>query len=266
MPGIPHEMEVLMQDHVLTRLREHFTLPFIIHKVIHTVAIGESFLAERINDWEEALPAHIRLAYLPHNYQVRLRLTGIGNDQQQIQADIAHEVEKVMPLIDQYVFGFDKITLEEAIGNLLLAQNKTVATAESCTGGYVAHSFTKVAGSSKYFKGGIVAYTNDAKMNNLGIMPQTIQTHTAVSEETAKEMAIQVRQKFGTDFGLATTGYAGPDGGTLEQPVGTLWVACASAEGVVAQSHVIPLDRLRHIYFATVLALDTLRKSLLHIE
>ncbi len=266
MPGVPHEMEVLMQEQVLTRLRAHFTLPYIVHKVIHTVAIGESFLAEKINDWEENLPAHIRLAYLPHNYQVRLRLTGIGNDRVQIEGDIAQEVEKVMPLIEKFVFGFDKITLEEAVGQLLMTENKTVSTAESCTGGYVAHSFTKVAGSSKYFKGGLVAYTQEIKTGVLGVETQTIDAHTAVSEQTAKEMAIQVRQKFNTDFGLATTGYAGPEGGTPEQPIGTVWIACASEKGVFAQNHVIPLDRMRHIYFATVLALDLLRKNIVGLE
>lgn len=266
MPGIPHEMEVLMQDHVLNRLREHFTLPHIVHKVIHTVAIGESFLAERISDWEEALPTHISLAYLPHNYQVRLRLTGIGKDRAQVEADIAQEVEKVMPLIEKYVFGFDKITLEEAVGQLLLVQNQTVSTAESCTGGYVAHSFTKIAGSSKYFKGGSVVYTNEMKEGILGVQAQTLADHTAVSEETAKEMATKVREKFKTDYGLATTGYAGPDGGTPEQPVGTVWIACASEKGVTAQKHVIPLDRLRHIYFTSVLVFDLLRKDILGIE
>lgn len=266
MPGVPHEMEGLMQDHVLTRLREHFVLPYIVHKVIHTVALGESFLAERINDWEEALPTHIRLAYLPHNYQVRLRLTGIGTDRTKLEADIAEEVQKVMPLIDKYVFGFDKITLEEAVGQMLLANQKTVATAESCTGGFVAHSFTKVAGSSKYFKGGMVAYTNEIKENVLGVQTQSIENHTAVSEQVAKEMAMQAREKFKTDFGLATTGYAGPEGGDTEQPLGTLWIACASEKGVTTQKHVIPLDRLRHIYFSTVLAFDLLRKNILGID
>jgi nicotinamide-nucleotide amidase len=266
MAGVPHEMEGLMQDHVLPRLREHFTLPHIVHKVIHTVAIGESFLAEKISDWEEALPPHIRLAYLPHHYQVRLRLTGIGKDRTQLETDIEKEVGKVMPLIEKYVFGFDKITLEEAIGQLLLSKNATVASAESCTGGYVAHSFTKIAGSSKYFKGGVVAYTNELKQEALGVNPATLEAHTTVSEETAKEMATNVRLKFETDYSLATTGYAGPDGGTPEQPVGTVWIACASANGVKAVKHNIPLDRLRHIYFTTVLAIDLLRKEILGIE
>ena len=238
-------------------------MPHIVHKIIHTVAIGESFLAEKIGAWEEALPPHIRLAYLPHHYQVRLRLTGIGADVAQVEADIAKEVEKVMPLIEKHVFGFDKITLEEALGQMLLERGKTVATAESCTGGYVAHSFTKVAGSSRYFKGGIVAYTNEIKENTLGVSAQTIAEHTAVSEQTVKEMAIQVREKFQTNFGLATTGYAGPDGGTPEQPVGTVWIACASEHGVVAEKLNIPLDRLRHIYFTTVLVFDLLRREIL---
>jgi len=265
MPGVPHEMEGLMQDHVLTRLREQFTLPHIIHKVIHTVAIGESFLAEKINDWEEALPAHIRLAYLPHHYQVRLRLTGIGIDHTQVEVDIAEQVAKVMPLIEKHVFGFDKITLEEAIGNLLMAKGKTVSSAESCTGGYIAHSFTKVAGSSRYFKGGMVAYTNEIKENVLGVNADTLAQHTAVSEETVREMAMHALEKFKTDFALATTGYAGPDGGTVEQPVGTVWIACASEKGVTTQLLNLPTDRLRHIYFTTVLVFDLLRREILGI-
>ncbi len=266
MPGVPHEMEGLMQDHVLSRLREHFILPHIIHKVIHTVAIGESFLAEKISAWEEALPAHIRLAYLPHLYQVRLRLTGIGTDNKQVEADIAQEVEKVLPLIEKYVFGFDKITLEEAIGQLLLSKNQTVSTAESCTGGYVAHSFTKVAGSSRYFKGSVVAYTNEIKEGVLGVKGDTLAQHTAVSEAVVKEMAIHAREKFKTDFALATTGYAGPDGGTPEQPVGTVWIACASEKGVTAQVLNLPTDRLRHIYFTTVLVIDLLRREILGLD
>jgi nicotinamide-nucleotide amidase len=266
MPGIPHEMECLMQDHVLNLLRQQFTLPFIHHKVIHTVAIGEAFLAERIAHWEDALPPHIRLAYLPHLFQVRLRLTGIGQDLAAIQQEVEAEAQKVLPLIEKHVFGFDNITLEEAIGNLLLEQGKTVATAESCTGGYVGHSFTKIAGSSRYFIGGIMAYSNEVKINQLGVKKETLAVHGAVSEETIREMAEGVRKALNTDIGVATSGIAGPDGGTAEKPIGTIWIAYADENGTHSQKLQLPFDRLRNIYFTTVLVLDLIRRRVQGIE
>jgi nicotinamide-nucleotide amidase len=266
MPGIPHEMEALMKDHVILRLRNVFTIPFIHHKVIHTVAIGEAFLAERIAEWEDQLPPHIRLAYLPHHFQVRLRLTGTGIDQHSLIQEVEHEASKVIPLIEKHIFGYGDITLEDAIGNLLLEKAKTIATAESCTGGYLAHAFTKIAGSSRYYIGGIVAYSNEVKIKQLGVKSETLEAHGAVSEETIREMAEGVRKALGTDIGVATSGIAGPDGGSEQKPVGTIWIALADEKGTYSQKLQLPFDRLRNIYFTTVLVLDLIRRKVLDIE
>lgn len=263
MPGVPFEMKSLMTNALLPKLKVFFKTPVIEHKMLRTVGIGESFLAERISDWEDNLPPHIKLAYLPSFGQVKLRLTATGNDLEQLQKDNQAEVDKVLPLIKEFVFGYDNDEMETVIGRLLKERSQTVATAESCTGGYVSHLITKVAGSSQYFLGGVVSYSNDVKINELGVKPETLAAHGAVSEQTVVEMAEGVRQRLKTTYGIAASGIAGPDGGTDEKPVGTIWLACAGPSGTVTHKLQLGKYREQNIQFTGIYLLNLLRKQIL---
>jgi len=262
MPGVPYEMKAIMKEEVLPRLREHFDLPIIIHQMIQTVGIGESWLSDIIAEWEQQLPDHIRLAYLPSFGKVKLRLTAVGDSRELLEEQIIAEIEKVMPLIREYVFGLGDVSLEEAIAQMLMAENKTVSLAESCTGGFVAHRLTSLAGSSAYFRGAVVPYDNMLKEKILGVSSQTLAMHGAVSEPTVTEMAQQVRQLMQTDFGLASSGIAGPGGGTTEKPVGTIWIAVADATEVRTHKLMLSQDRLLNIQLTAVGLLNLLRKQL----
>lgn len=259
MPGVPHEMKKLMNDFVLPKLSEIFDLPVIYHKVIKTVGIGESWLADLIRDWQNALPEPIRLAYLPSLGHVRLRLTTFGSDRQKLESEVAHQIELVMPLIEPYVYGFDDESLESAIGKLLKNTGKTLALAESCTGGYITHLITSIPGSSEYLNGSVVPYHNQFKQNILGVKAETLRSQGAVSEATVHEMAEGVRSLFGADFGLASSGIAGPDGGTGEKPVGTVWIACAGRGFSEAKKLQLTQDRLLNIQLTAVAVLNLLR-------
>ncbi|MER0438692.1 competence/damage-inducible protein A [Emticicia sp. W12TSBA100-4] len=262
MPGVPHEMKYLMSNEVIPRLKAFFETPIIYHKMIRTIGVGESFLAEKIENWEDNLPNHIKLAYLPSFGQVRLRLTAVGNDEAQLKKDVDAEIEKVLPLIGSSVFGFDNDDLEVAIGKELKKQGLTVSAAESCTGGYISHMFTKVAGSSAYFMGSVVSYDNSVKINVLGVNAETIAQHGAVSEETVTQMAEGARKLMKTDFAIATSGIAGPDGGTPEKPVGTLWIACAMEGRTIAKKVQMANQRDTNIQYGSVVALNLLRKMM----
>jgi nicotinamide-nucleotide amidase len=229
---VPHEVKVLMEEQVLPKISLRFTMPVIYHKMIRTAGIPESKLAEVIREWESELPMHIRLAYLPKLAQVRLRLTAFGDDLDALKREVEEQIDKVMPDISKYAYGYDTDELEVVIGNLLLEKGYTIATAESCTGGYIAHQITSVAGSSAYYLGSIIPYHNQFKQNLLGVNAETLRKFGAVSEECVKEMAENVRKKFGADIGLATSGIAGPTGGTAEKPIGTVWVAVATPSGI----------------------------------
>lgn len=262
MPGVPHEMKYLMSNEVIPRLKVFFETPIIYHKMIRTIGVGESFLAEKIESWEDNLPEHIKLAYLPSFGQVRLRLTAIGINEEQLKKEVDAEIEKVMPLIDSSVFGFDNDDLEIAIGKELKKRGLTVAAAESCTGGYISHMFTKVAGSSSYFMGSVVCYDNSVKINVLGVNSETISQHGAVSEETVSQMAEGARNLMKTDFAIATSGIAGPDGGTPDKPVGTLWIACAMEGRTIVRKVQMANQRDTNIQYGSVLALNLLRKMI----
>jgi nicotinamide-nucleotide amidase len=266
MPGVPHEMKGLMTDEVLPRLQTQFVLPTIYHKMIRTIGIGESYLAERITAWEESLPPHIRLAYLPSMGMVKLRLTAFGEDRAQLQADVEAEIERVIPLIWPYVYGYDADELEDVLAQLLRASGQTVAVAESCTGGYLAHLLTKVPGSSAYFLGGIVSYANAVKEQALGVRPEILQEHGAVSEATIRAMAEGVRTRLGASIGLATSGIAGPDGGTPDKPVGTVWIAVADAGGTLTRRLQLGGTRTQNIHLSALNLLNLLRKRLLQEE
>ena len=263
MPGVPHEMKKLVKDFVLPKLSQVFELPVIYHKLIKTAGIGESWLADLIKDWENALPAHIRLAYLPSLGHVKLRLTAFGTNKEQLQQEVAAQIQVLLPQIEKYVYGYDEETLETALGKLLKYAGKTIALAESCSGGYVSHLITTVPGSSAYFQGAVVPYHNAFKERILGVKSETLSSHGAVSEATVAEMAEGVRKLFNADYGLASSGIAGPDGGTADKPVGTVWIGCAGPEGVETRKLQLTQDRMLNIQLTGVAVLNLFRTCFL---
>ncbi len=263
MPGVPHEMKKLVIDFVLPKLSQVFDLPVIYHKLIKTAGIGESWLADLIKDWENALPAHIRLAYLPSLGHVKLRLTAFGTNKEQLQQEVAAQIQVLLPQIEKYVYGYDEETLETALGKLLKNAGKTIALAESCSGGYVSHLITTVPGSSAYFQGAVVPYHNAFKEGILGVKSETLSSHGAVSEATVAEMAEGVRALFNADYGLASSGIAGPDGGTADKPVGTVWIAFAGPEGVETRKLQLTQDRMLNIQLTGVAVLNLFRTCFL---
>ncbi len=261
MPGVPFEMKPMMENEVIPRLHAKFKTSVILHKTIMTQGVGESFLAKRIENWENSLPSNIKLAYLPQPGIVRLRLSAKGDNKANCEKVIQDLVEKLDGLIGELIFAYEDILLEEAVGISLRAKNKTIATAESCTGGYIAHLLTSIAGSSSYFKGSVIAYANEIKEALLDVSHQDLETQGAVSETVVKQMAMAARKKFGTDYALATSGIAGPDGGTEEKPVGTTWIALAGPNGVVATKNHFGEHRGRNIRRAALTALFMLKKE-----
>ena len=259
MPGVPHEMKKLVKDFVLPKLSQVFDLPVIYHKLIKTAGIGESWLADLIKDWENALPNHIRLAYLPSLGHVKLRLTAFGEDKKVLAAAVEQQIQHILPTISNYVYGYNEETLETAVGKLLKNSGKTLALAESCSGGYISHLITTVPGSSNYLRGTVVPYHNDLKQQVLGMNSATLAQHGAVSEETVREMATGVKKLFGADYGLASSGIAGPDGGSPDKPVGTVWIACAGPDFVEAKLLQLTQDRLINIQLTGVAVLNLLR-------
>ena len=263
MPGVPHEMKKLMTDFVLPKLPTLFPLPIIVHRMIKTVGIGESWLADLISAWENALPSTIRLAYLPSLGHVKLRLTGFGTDKNQIENDIQKQIDLVIPSIEKYVYGYDSEVLETAIAKLLTSHKKTIALAESCSGGYISHLITSISGSSSYFQGAVIPYQNQFKKDILDVKEDTLKTFGAVSEETVKEMSSGVRSLFNSDFGLASSGVAGPNGGTEEKPVGTVWIACAGEGFIETKKLQLTQDRMLNIQLTAVAVLNMLRICIL---
>lgn len=237
MPGVPHEMKIAMTEQVLPYIRlkvkgERLKAEDIVHRTILLSGIPESKLAILIEDWENALPASIHLAYLPKNGMIRLRLSSYGEaTEEQIQA----QIDSLLPLIDKYVLATEDIALEALVGRLLAQNGQTIATAESCTGGRLAAALNAQSGSSAYYMGSVIAYDNSVKTNLLGVSQDILNTDGAVSESTVRQMAEGVRKLLGTDYAIATSGIAGPTGGTAEKPVGTVWIAWATPEGTKAQ-------------------------------
>lgn len=262
MPGVPYEMKRMMTDQVLPKLEDAFELPVIIHKVIQTIGIGESFLAEQLQEWEDALPENLKLAYLPHLAGVRLRLTGLGTDADELEDQLLHELTTISNLIGKFIFAYGEVSLEETIGMLLNARSMTIATAESCTGGHVAHKLTSIPGSSLYYMGSIIAYDNHVKIKQLNVKPETIEQHGAVSEAVVREMAENVRKIMGTDVGIATSGIAGPGGGSAEKPVGTLCIAYSDATKTISKKLYFNKDRELNIEFTAMTVLNLVRQSL----
>jgi nicotinamide-nucleotide amidase len=262
MPGVPHEMKTMMKEIIIPKLRETFHPPVIHHHVIRTAGIGESFLAEKIGDWENSLPPHIKLAYLPGLGEVKLRLTGTGKSVDALQAEADNLVEKLKTRIGQFIYGYGSDPLEVVIGKTLLEKKLTLSIAESCTGGYLSHLITSVPGSSAYFLGSIIPYAYEIKMRQLGVRPETLEQFGAVSEETIREMANLVRAKFNTDIGVATSGVAGPGGATPEKPVGTVWIAYSDKHHTVTKKLQLTKDRMLNIQYSSFAVLNLIRTSL----
>jgi nicotinamide-nucleotide amidase len=262
MPGVPHEMKCMMTEIILPKLKQTFKTPAIQHTLIRTAGIGESFLAEKISTWEKSLPPHIKLAYLPGYGEVKLRLTATGMNTARLKEEVNALVEKVKPLAGEFIFGVGEEPLEVVMGTVLRSRGLTISIAESCTGGYLSHLLTSVPGSSNYFAGSMVSYANDIKVKELGVKQETLEKHGAVSEETVREMASLVRLKFNTAIGLATSGIAGPTGGTPEKPVGTVWIACADSKQILARKLQLSKDRLINIKVASIAALNLMRSTI----
>ena len=262
LPGVPFEMEHLMQDEVMPRLKEHFALHQIVHRTLITAGLAESLLAERIEKWEEALPSYLKLAYLPAPGIVRLRLSAYEVEGEQVREEIERRFAELRELIPDYVVGFETATVEEQVHELLIERGATLALAESCTGGKIASKFTAMAGASAYLLAGVVAYANEAKTNILGVDAELIRRYGAVSEEVARQMAEGARRVAGADYALATTGIAGPTGGTAEKPVGTVWFALATPTETIALKHACGTDRGQVIDRATAYAIRLLRDKL----
>ena len=263
LPGVPYEMKALMSDEFLPRISQKFTLPFILHKTLLTYGLGESIIAERIKEWESTLPESIKLAYLPNLGRVRLRLSSKGFDKQAVIAGVDTQVTALIPLISDVFVGFEEqSTIEQIIGNQLTKLGRTISIAESCTGGKIAESITAHSGASNYFKGGIVAYATDSKIDILKVNPQLIKSHSVVSTQVAEAMAENVRQLFTSDYGLATTGNAGPTKGGSEAEIGTVCIAIATPDGVFSQQFNFGKQRIRVVQKAVTMAFTLFQKEI----
>jgi nicotinamide-nucleotide amidase len=260
LPGVPHEMQGLMEHSVLPRLISAFPLPAIIHKTLITFGQGESTIADILVDFENSLPSHIKLAYLPSYGMVKLRLTGVSENEKVLTPEMEEWFQQLKELVKNWMVADEDITLQESVARLLEGKKKFVATAESCTGGYLAHLFTSRSGSSGSFKGSVVSYANDAKEKALGVQHATLVKYGAVSEETVLEMINGVMELLNADYAIATTGIMGPDGGTQQKPVGTVWIAVGSRERIKAVKYFFRHDRRRNIELTAHTALNMLRK------
>ena len=263
LPGVPFEMEHLMEDEVMPRLKAHFSLRANVHRTMITAGLPESMLAERIEEWEDALPRWMKLAYLPAPNIVRLRLSAYDReDGQAARKAINAEFDKLHNIIPGHIVGFEGATMQSLVHEIMRERGLTLATAESCTGGTIASLFTAMAGASAYFLGGVVAYANEVKRDVLGVNYDDIMTHGAVSETVARQMAEGVRRTTGADYAIATTGIAGPTGGSEAKPVGTVWMAVATPTHTVAVMRNSGLDRGQIISRASAYAIELLYKEL----
>jgi nicotinamide-nucleotide amidase len=262
-PGVPFEMKYLVEYEVLPRLQNNGKIKAIFHKTIQTQGLPESMLAQRIENWETSLPKNIKLAYLPNPMSVRLRLSAMGNNLHELKEQVQLEIERLKKIIPDHIFGFDNETLAEVIGRVLLENGQTLAVAESCTGGYISHLITSVAGSSGWYKGGVTAYSNEMKQNLLGVSEDSLHKYGAVSEQVVCEMAEGARKNLRADFAVATSGIAGPTGGTEEKPVGTVWIAIATPGKTISEKYIFGDNRERNIIRSSQTALQLLRKTII---
>ena len=263
MPGVPYEMKYIMKTHILPRLAA-LSNTIVHHRTIMTVGQGESVLSELIRDIEEGLPEDIKLSYLPSLGKVRVRLSTTEHATAETQSKIHDISDEIAERLSEYVYGFDDIPLEKAIGDLCIAHGKTISSGESCTGGLIAHRIISIPGSSAYFRGSIVAYSNDMKKNLLDVSEQTLGTHGAVSEETVTEMAQGLLSLTDASVVVTVSGIAGPGGGTDEKPVGTIWLACGDVHHIKTHRLQLSKDRKLNIDYTANVALNMIRKHLLH--
>ena len=264
LPGVPYEMKGIMNETGLPRIKKRFSQGKVVNKTVKTHGIGESYLAEFIKEWEQKINKNdISLAYLPSPGIVKLRLTAIGEDESILLKKIEYYTEELNFLIPDYIYGYDKDSLESVVGDLLRKNNYSLSLAESCTGGHIAKMITSVSGCSDYFIGSVVAYSNEIKGSLLNVNQDDIKSYGAVSKEIVEQMAIGLTKKFKTDFGLATSGIAGPSGGTKEKPVGTVWIAVAGPNRVISKKFTFGNSRERNIIVSSLSALNMLRKELL---
>lgn len=263
MPGVPFEMKPMLVDGLIPLIEEKFDLPVIVHRTILTHGLGESFLAEKIKDWENNLPTNLKLAYLPSPEHLRLRLSIRGNEKAKLEQTLDEEEKKLSSYIAKNIFGLNNQTLQEVVGRLLIEKKRSIASAESCTGGNIARLIASVPGCSDYFKGSVIAYSNEVKEKMLSVAPDDIIKYGAVSEQVVIQMAEGARKALNTDYAIATSGIAGPGGGTEEKPVGTIWIAVAGPDKVVAKKYIFGHDRDINIRRATSTSLDNMRRLLL---
>ena len=265
LPGVPYEMKGIITEIVIPKLLKRSNDDrILVHKTIRTHGMGESFLAEVIKNWEDKLSHDdIKLAYLPSPGIVKLRLSLLGKNPKAINLKLEEHIQQLQKIIPNQIYGYEDDTMEGVVGQLLSEKNETVATAESCTGGAVAKMITSVSGSSAYFEGSIISYSNQIKINQLQVEENTLNEYGAVSQQVVEQMAIGVRRNLNTHYGLATSGIAGPTGGTPEKPVGTIWIATAGPNGVKSKKLNLGYSRERNIHVTSLSVLNMLRLELL---
>lgn len=263
MPAVPFEMKEMFSDSVMPLIQERFKLPYVIHKNILTYGYFESDLSEKLSDWEKKLHSKISLAYLPSPERIRLRLSIICEDKRKGEDILKQEVSNLKNIIKEEIFGYGNIFLQDAISEIAKEKRITISTAESCTSGNIARLISSVPGSSAYFKGGIVAYSNDIKIKLLKVSEETLENYGAVSKEVVEQMVRAQLELLGTDYGIAVSGIAGPDGGTDEKPVGTTWIAVGNKNKIAARKYTFGKRRLLNVRFASSRALDNLRRFIL---
>lgn len=260
MPGVPHEMKGMMETDVIPRLLGHFSFPHIAHRTLLTAGIGESVLADLIQHWEEKLPPHVGLAYLPNYGMVRLRLTIIAPDKKEVEKEIDHYFTELQDLVKDHLVTNRDESMEQVLARLLTERGEKLAIAESCTGGYIAHLLTSIPGASAYLAGGFVSYANEAKETMLGLTSELLIEKGAVSEEVVRRMAEAAKERLGTDYAIAVSGIMGPEGGSPEKPVGTVWMAATGNGKTIARKLFFRFDRQRNIQLTAISALNMLRQ------
>jgi nicotinamide-nucleotide amidase len=265
LPGVPYELKDIYEQSLLPELLKVISGNVIVHRTIMTQGVPESLLAERIKNWEDSLPNNIKLAYLPRPGIVRLRLSAIGKTEKELKAAIEIEVLKLLKIIKDDVFSLEDTSLEKVVGALLAERSLSLSTAESCTGGTISQLITSVPGSSRYYKGSIIAYSNSVKVDILRVNSDVIKQYGAVSQQVVQEMAIGVRELLNTDYSIATSGIAGPDGGSVEKPVGNTWICVSSKEKILCRQFYFGHHRGRNIEKASIESLNMLRKMILDI-
>jgi nicotinamide-nucleotide amidase len=259
LPGVPHEMKGLVDKYVISKIKQSFKTPSIVHRTLLTAGLGESFLAEIIADFENALPSHIKLAYLPNFGMVRLRLTGTSDNENELITNMEAVFAELKVKVQAYLVTDKDEAMEVVVGGLLRSNNQTVATAESCTGGYIGHLLSKHAGSSQFYTGGIISYDNRIKTEFLDVSTEILHTVGAVSKEAVEQMAVAVRAKMNTDYGVSVSGIMGPSGQTDEKPLGMVWIGVANKEKVYSKVLYLRFDRSRNIEVTATQAINLLR-------